>query len=453
MKRKISIFLLGVVLFCLPFHFSFGQGARYTGSYTKSAAIQHVRKSNIVIEGSEFTNSSNKYLIVLYSCENVIIRNNKFGSAPVKLAIYLDDCKNVTIIDNTFENVQTGLVAHKSQGIKFEYNDVTNVVGPLKGGDKVGNMARFDKVSGSGNSISYNVCENLPGESSPEDIINVNQSVGTSASPIMVKGNWLRGGGPSTSGGGILLGDVGGAYQVAENNILVDPGQYGIGIAGGNNVALRNNKIYSSRKAYNNVGLYAANWYESLGKSSNVTVTNNTVNYTNKDGKVNNWWYAANVGSISGKETNRYDSGLNASVLPAKITGIARTTTSPGGGTQPLPGTNEPGTDPIPTNPGQTPNTDTDKVDPTSPITSLPNVTNDPSIQIYVDSYNRVCVNIFGKLESSAKVYAANEQMAIIYNSSVSQYHTVLPYRPSPGNYHILVQNGSKMHLKTFYLR
>ena len=453
MKRKISIFLLGVVLLCLPSHLSYGQGARYTGSYTKSSAIQHVRKSNFVIEASEFTDSSNKDLIALYSCENVIIRNNKFGSATVKLAIYLDGCKNVTIIDNTFENVQTGLVAHNSQGIKFEYNDATNIVGPLKGGEKIGNMARFDKVFGTGNSISYNVCENFPGESSPEDIINVNQSIGTSASPIMVKGNWLRGGGPSTSGGGILLGDVGGAYQVAENNIVVDPGQYGIAIAGGNNIALRNNKIFSSKKSYNNVGLYAANWYESLGKSSNITVANNTVNYTNKDGKLNNFWYAGNVEPISGKETNRYDSGLNASVLPTKITGRARTTTSPGGETPQLPGTNEPGTDPIPNDPDQTTNPDTDKVDPTSPITSLPNITNDPSIQIYLDRYNRVCVNIFGKLESSAKVYAANAQMAIIYNSSVSQYHTVLPYRPSPGNYHILVQNGSKMHLKTLYIR
>lgn len=75
------------------------------------------------------------------------------------------------------------------------------------------------------------------------------------------------------------------------------------------------------------------------------------------------------------------------------------------------------------------------------------------SIIIYLDRYNRVCVNIFGKLEPSAKVYAANEQMVIIYNSTISRYHTVLPNRPSPGNYHIFVQNGSKMHLKTLYLR
>lgn len=447
MKRT-KTFVLGVVLFFLPFHFSYGQGARYTGSYVSSAAIQHVGKSNFVIEGSAFTSSSNKYLIVLYSCENVIIRNNRFGSSPVNLAIYLDNCKNITIMDNTFENVQTGLVAHNSQGIKFEYNDVTNVVGPLKGGEKIGNMVRFDKVSGTGNSISYNVCENFPGESSPEDIINVNQSHGTSGSPITVKGNWLRGGGPSSSGGGIILGDVGGSYQIAENNIVVDPGQYGISIAGGNNIILSNNKIYSNRKSYNNVGLYAANWYEKLGKSYNITVANNAVNYTNKEGVLNNFWFAGNVEPINGKETNVYDRNLSASILPDKIIGRAGASSTPDGGSVPLPGENEPGTEPNP-GPGEGETGGTGS-EPTVPDNSFPEIENDPSILIYLDSYNRVCVNIRGRLDASATVFAANEVGVLILNQKLTRFHTVLPYRPVPGNYNILVRNGSKAHLKTF---
>lgn len=443
-------FIPGVLLFCLSLHLSYGQGARYTGTYTGVAAIQHVGKSNFVIEGSAFTSSSNKYLIVLYSCENVIIRNNRFGSSPVNLAIYLDNCKNITITDNTFENVQTGLVAHNSQGIKFEYNDVTNVVGPLKGGDKIGNMVRFDKVSGSGNSISYNVCENFPGESSPEDIINVNQSHGTSESPILVKGNWLRGGGPSSSGGGIILGDVGGSFQTAENNIVVDPGQYGMSIAGGFNMIIRNNKIYSSRKSYNNVGLYAANWYENLSKSYNITVASNAVNYTNKEGVVNNFWYAGNVEPINGKETNVYDRDLSASILPDKIIGRAGASSTPDGGSVTLPGENESGTE---TNPspdeGQTGETGSEQ---SVPDSTFPAIENDPSILIYLDKYNRVCVNVRGRLDSSATVMAANEAGVIIFNQKITRFHTVLPYRPSPGNYTILVRNGSKAHMKTIYI-
>lgn len=450
MKSKIFTFILGAVLLGLPFHFSYGQGARYTGSYTESAAIQHVGKSNFVIEGSAFTSSSSKYLIVLYSCKNVIIRNNKFGSSPVNLAIYLDNCENITIIDNTFENVQSGMVAHNSRGIKFEYNDMTNVVGPLKGGGKIGNMAIFDKVTGPGNSISYNVCENISGESYPEDIINVNQSHGTSESPIMVRGNWLRGGGPSSSGGGIILGDVGGSYQIAENNIVVDPGQYGISIAGGNNMTLRNNKVFSSRKSYNNVGIYAANWYESLGNSYNITVTNNAVNYTNRDGVLNNFWFAGNVEPIEGKATNVYDRNLSASILQDKIIGRARTATTPGeeipGGGSVPPEEEVPGDGSVP--PEE--NAPETGVDPTDPVISLPEITNHPSISIYLDKYNRVCVNSRGPFATTASILAANEAGAIIYSQKLTRFHTVLPYRPTPGKYYVLVRNGDKAHLKMF---
>jgi len=34
-------------------------------------------------------------------------------------------------------------------------------------------------------------------------------------------------------GGGIMLGDGGGSNIVAKNNILVDPGQYGMAVSGG----------------------------------------------------------------------------------------------------------------------------------------------------------------------------------------------------------------------------
>lgn len=452
MKRINYTIIIGLVFICFPFFLSYGQGARYTGSYSKSSAIQHVGKSNFVIEGLEFTNSDNKYLIVLYSCENVIIRNNKFTSAPTKLAIYLDNCKNVTIIDNTFENIQSGLVAHNSEGIKFEYNDVTNVVGPLKGGGPIGNMAIFDKVRGSGNSISYNVSENFPGESSPEDLINLNQSHGTAQSPIMVKGNWIRGGGPSSSGGGIILGDVGGSYQIAEDNIVVDAGQYGISIAGGHNMTLRNNKIFGSRKPYTNVGLYAVNWSESLGKSHNITISNNEINYVNREGKLNNWWFAGNVEPIIGKETNIHNPNITSAILPSQIIGRARSSAptnpgdqtpgdqTPGEGTTPLPSDNE--------NPGDG---NSDPGEGSTPGFELPDVSNDPSIIVYFDTYNRVCVNIKGQI-ISANVIAATGDGEIIYRNSLTRYHTVLPKRPQAGDYIVYVKNGEKQYLKKLYI-
>ena len=51
---------------------------------------------------------------------------------------------------------------------------------------------------------------------------------------------------------------MGGSGQVIEDNILVNPGQYGIGIAGGANMIVRRNKIFGEVLPWANVGLYAA---------------------------------------------------------------------------------------------------------------------------------------------------------------------------------------------------
>lgn len=417
MRQNILTMVLGAVLLCIPSHLSYGQGDRYTGSYTKSAAIVHKGKSNFTIEGFEFSNI-NGNMIELYECENVIIRNNKFSFSG-KNGIYLYKCKNITVIDNTFENVQSGLRASLSQGIQFEYNDVSNIIGKLKGSNELGVMAQFIQVSGANNSISYNVCENIPNESSTEDIINLYNSSGTQGSPILVKGNWLRGGGPSESGGGINLGDMSGSYQIAEDNILVDPGQYGVAISGGKNMTLRNNKVYARSQYFTNVGIIASNWYEQqYGKSSAITVENNSVNYHHRDGWVNNWWFNQNMNPIIGKETNVYDPNLSASILPERIIGRARSAST---------------------------------TDPETPPT--PDIQNDPSILIYIDSYNRICINCHDRLSTSANVTVSDESGNVLYSSRLTRFHTVLPNRPTPGNYTILAKNGEKVHQKTLNIQ
>lgn len=416
MKRNNIIIILGLVLLCFTFQISYGQGARYTGSYTQSSTIKHIGKNNFVIDGLEISSTGDDYCIVLYNCENVVIKNCKFGPSLRTRAIYLENCKNVTIIDCTFENVQSGLRANASQGIKFEYNDVTNVIGKLKGGINVGVMAQFINVSGAGNSVSYNVCENFPGESSTEDIINLFSSHGTAQSPITVKGNWIRGGGPSKSGGGINLGDGGGSYQIAEDNILVDPGQYGVGIAGGHNMTLRNNKVYAKKQSFTNVAIGACNWYEEKGRSHTITVEKNIVNFTSYNGNTgNSWWIHENVQPVIGIETNKYDPNLSASILPDKIIGRARSS-SVG-------------------KPAPPPSEDT------------PDKSNDPSISIYLDKYNRICINNRASLESSATAIAKDTSGKTIHEESLTRFHTVLP-KIASGMYTVLVKNGNKTHEK-----
>jgi hypothetical protein len=213
------------------------------------------------------------------------------------------------------DSVESGVVANICTGIKVIYNDVKNVLGPMPRGQ----MVQFGNVSGTGNIISYNVGENIVGESHPEDEISLYMSNGTEEDPIQVVGNWIRGGGPSNSGGGIMTGDKGGSYILVKDNILINPGQYGITISSGNNIIIRNNKIFSDKRPFSNVGLSAYKQYP-IDCFSN-SIMNNEVNFTNNKGVLNNIWNAGNCGIIKGWKTNYYNPDLKASILPDKIIG------------------------------------------------------------------------------------------------------------------------------------
>ena len=314
MKKEITIIFYALFI---NLSITLGQGITYEGSYTSSSCIEYTGKNNIIIEGKEIKNTTN-HCITLWACHNVIIRNCKFGPSSAYVGIYLCDCSNVKIINCTFGNVATALLAQGCSGnIKFENNEVKNI--NSKRLRNFGSMVLFNEVRGPGNSISNNICENILGESYPGDIINLYKSNGTAESPIKVGSNWIRGGGPAEWGGGIMLGDCGGSYFAVENNILVDPGQYGIAVASGHHITVRNNKIYARRQEFCNVGLYA--WNQTETECHNLTIEHNDVNYTSKTGDRGIFWFADNVGKVSGAETNVFNPRLNAAILPDKIIG------------------------------------------------------------------------------------------------------------------------------------
>lgn len=396
-----------LILICLLMvsSLAFSQGSRYTGTYKKSAPLVYKNQKNIVIEGLEI-DATNSYCIALWNCENVIIKNSKFTSAPNKRAIYIERGTNITVIDSYFENVYEGVLADKSTGnIKIEYNDFKNIRGQLDGGSYFANAIQFNRVSGSGNSISYNSIENLKGQSSPEDIINLYASNGTPSSPIMIKGNWLRGGGPNPSGGGIMLGDHGGSYLIAEDNILVDPGQYGMAIGGGDNMTIRNNKIYGKRQSFTNVGLYAVNWTSKVSPSYNITIENNEINFTNSKNSLNNIWFDASVGTIKGRDTNKYNKDLNESILPKVIIGTAK-------------------------------NTDNN----TPPVSPPDNNTPDtPITHVYIDSYKRIAIKYLVPSipVAHAEGYSSNGKLLI--TMKLPRYNQAFPISVPKGDYYVKI--------------
>ena len=295
--------------------FSYGQGSSYSGSYTNSAPIIWNGISNQTISKLAITNSTG-HCISLTNCSNITIQYCKLGPSKNE-GVYLYNCTNITVTNCSMDSVDTGVEAVISTGIKVNYNDVKNVMGPIPRGQ----MAQFAQVYGGGNSISNNVGENIAGQSFPEDEISLFKSNGIPGDPIRIVGNWIRGGGPSNSGGGIMTGDEGGSNILVQNNILVNPGQYGITIASGNNISIKNNKIYSKQLAFSNIGLSAYKQY-AIDCSSD-TIMNNEVNFTYKDGQLNNLLNNGGCGDVFGWSTNVYNPNLNSSILPLKIIGRA----------------------------------------------------------------------------------------------------------------------------------
>lgn len=419
-KNKIVI-ILSILFLCIIIHSSYGQGSRYTGEYKKSATLQYVNKKNFVIEGLEFTDVDSINFkgrgITLWSCENVIIRNCKFKNIPWNTAIYTENSTNITIIDCEFEDVYMAFKADNCKGrVKFENNDIKNLVKGLHT-NNAGGGVQFLTCIGPDNSVSYNAFENLPEKTNTIDVIGMFNTNGTPNSPIIIKGNWIRGGGPHGSSGGILLGDWGGSFQIAEDNILVDPGQYGIGIAGGHNMTLRNNKVYAKQQPFTNVGLVVANWtQQQQGASYNIVVENNAINWTDKNGSYGTAWFSENMRVVVPDWRNSMvrDPNILSTILPTEILGRVR-------GLSKINNDNE-----IP-----------------SDETVL-----SPDINIYKDKFGRICTNCKGTISLSASISVSQENGQKILNIPVMGYHTAIDDKLPSGTYNVKVKNGDKLQLK-----
>ncbi len=312
MKRQSFLIVALLVAFqCL----TFAQGSKFAGPYTSSAPISWNGVKNKTISNLEIINP-NGHCIELVNCSNITIVNCKLGPSKQE-GVYMYNCSNIKVENCTLDHNDTGVFAGASTGISVMNNDVINVQGPMPRGQ----MVQFAEVSGGGNRICYNVVENTLGQSYPEDAVSLFKSNGIEGDPIQVVGNWIRGGGPSNSGGGIMTGDMGGSYILVQDNILVNPGQYGITIASGHHISIKDNKIYSKQLPFSNIGLSAYKQYQI--DTFNDTIMNNEVNFTYMDGQLNNLLNDGKCGTIYGWNTNKYDPTLNEDVLPTKIVGKA----------------------------------------------------------------------------------------------------------------------------------
>ena len=291
-------------------------GTHFT--YKASAPISLSNQSNITISGDSINIGNGSSVgIKLNNCTDVHITKCKVLNSTND-GIQLNNCTNV-IIDSCFvTNVRAGVNAMYSTTVKVNNNQFLNMNGPFPSG----NFVQFNNVNGSGCQIQYNHCEDVVGVAQhPQDGLSVYQSNGLPGDSIMVIGNYIRGGQvqhDSGGGAGIVLGDVGGTYQVARYNILVNPGAVGAQVQGGSHITMDHNTIYSTATPFTMVGLAYGNY--SGAASSDVTMSYNKVKYFQTSGaEMDIWWDPSTATQPQGWNTNIVKASIDASILPTTI--------------------------------------------------------------------------------------------------------------------------------------
>lgn len=281
-------------------------------TYTSSAPISYYYKSNITISGLSINGGTNG--IALYNCNNVHITNCKVYNTS-SFGIMLNNCTNITVDYCYVTNAKSGVHVYQGSTIKVNNNQFYNMNGPFPDGCFV----QFAGVSGGGNQINYNKCQDDPWHAHPQDGISLYQSNGKLGDSIQVIGNQIRGGQVQHDSGGaagIVLGDVGGSYQVARNNILVNPGFAGMQVVGGTNIKMDHNFIYSSSTPVSTTGINNGNY--SGTASYNINISYNQVRWYQTSGNEWDLWLD-HVSAPAGWSTNIQKANISATLLPTTL--------------------------------------------------------------------------------------------------------------------------------------
>lgn len=248
--------------------------------------------SNVEIINSNIGPCNGPGVVIMSSSFLTLRRNFVHDTASNGIQIY--NSSKVDILYNKFSRNSSSVYALFSSSIKINRNSFFNVLGPKPRGQFI----QFNDVSGPYNEIICNIAISQMGKGSPEDGISIYRSRGMPNSHILISGNIINGGGPSASGGGIMIGDGGSTqYVSASGNILINPGQYGIAVAGGSHIQVSGNFIYGRSQRFTNVGLYA--WNQNPTQCSDVRMNRNHIYWLNAKNKPNPYWNAKNCGVIA----------------------------------------------------------------------------------------------------------------------------------------------------------
>jgi len=249
--------------------------------------------------------------ISLTGQSGIVIENKHFKDLGADvISIRLTSCSNITIRNCDFENVAECVYAFGTTNLTVEDCRYKNIIGPHQ---RTGvNRANFVQVNGCTTGF---IRRNKGVGGDTEDIVSIYQSSGFVVEDNHFEGtNWT-----SPSGSGIALSDSGGSNNIARRNILLNPGQVGIFIAGGTNSRIEDNTIYGEQRPLSNVGMYV--WNQAAAACSGHTVSGNKVNWYRADGIRNDYYNAGNCGPVAG--TNDFATVLNPNTMHVNLNEVA----------------------------------------------------------------------------------------------------------------------------------
>jgi hypothetical protein len=284
--------------------------------------------SNVVISGNEIGPCGGHGVEVLGSSEVSVTRNN-FRSIGETATVAVDS-SGVRARSNFVDGAASGFRGVRSRQIEFEFNGAINVRGPYP----YGTFVQLDNVTGAGNRVQCNTANLAIGAPDPstatatqyirtEDMMNTWQSSGDPQDPILIAYNRLLGG-SSFTGSGIMSGDGGGAYITVLGNRIVNPWNAGIGVAGGSNIRVEGNKVFSEMPGtVAGEGFYIRNFYPSA--CTNIVHRNNQIkwpatSFSGGLGWVQTFWQpAGECSNVTGTETNNLDAPLSKAIFTEPI--------------------------------------------------------------------------------------------------------------------------------------
>ena len=316
------------------------------GGLVASGPIVINGEQDVVISGRRISNPNGTCIQIKNGASNIVIKDNEIGPCGEKGIDISGQSHHVSIAGNHIHDIQReAVMSYESYHISVDSNEIVDVesgyemwttsegnlsftnnyvknVTRREESSNGGNVAVANFVRGGGVRINNNVAVNVEGESGAEDLVNIYRSHGNADDPIQIKNNIFVGGSPRASGTGIILGDKGASYIIAEGNKLVNPGSSGIFISGGHHITAINNDIYSTKTPTSWLGISVKDYYDS-GTCSDIKVANNRMNWTSHDGTRRGGQDWGNCGSLSGWNTNDWDADIGNEIGGTTIQSIS----------------------------------------------------------------------------------------------------------------------------------